>query len=138
MKRTRKGFTLVELLIVVAIVGVLAAMMTLANSGATSSAAAAKIATGFKVIRSAAAMYVMDSRDEATPDYFNAHSTDYVGPESKTLLYKYTLESVDATNWSVSYTFKEPGSKDIVVKFAKTSKDLSMTGTANSAKMRIY
>ena len=50
MKRTRKGFTLVELLIVVAILGTLSAAMMMASQDASPKAKARQIAADLKTI----------------------------------------------------------------------------------------
>ena len=59
----RKGFTLVELLIVIAIIGTLTALMTLSSTNATASAEAAKVVNGLRTARSAAIMYYWDHPD---------------------------------------------------------------------------
>ena len=59
----RKGFTLVELLIVIAILGTLSAMTTLSSTNATASAEAAKIVNGLRMARSATIMYYWDHPD---------------------------------------------------------------------------
>ena len=59
----RKGFTLVELLIVIAIVGTLAAMMTLSSTNATASAEAAKVVNALRTAKTAAIMFYWDHPD---------------------------------------------------------------------------
>ena len=57
MKRTRKGFTLVELLIVIAVLGALSAAMTMASKTATAKAKAASIVNNLKICTSGAEIY---------------------------------------------------------------------------------
>ena len=72
MKRMRKGFTLVELLIVIALIGTLSAMMMVSSSEAQNSARVAKIVEGFRSLSAAMMMYynedttVADKADAAT------------------------------------------------------------------------
>ena len=81
MKRLRKGFTLVELLIVIAIVGALGVSMSLAAKDSTPKAQVAALISDFKILRTAAVMYNIDSSDKgATLEYFNNHSNDYLQP----------------------------------------------------------
>ena len=63
MKRTRKGFTLVELLIVIAIMGVLAAMVSISAGSSTASARAATIYNNIRSIKMAGMMYQVQKGD---------------------------------------------------------------------------
>ena len=59
-----KGFTLVELLIVIVVIGVLSAMMMLSSTEAVSSAKAAKVINNLRQLKTAALSWYMDNYDK--------------------------------------------------------------------------
>lgn len=66
MKRVRKGFTLVELLIVIGIISILGTMAMIGGTEANNIAQANKIVDEFKIIGAAMQMYYADNTKEAT------------------------------------------------------------------------
>ena len=64
MKTTRKGFTLVELLIVIGIMGILGAMGIIAGQEATSAARAAAVADNLEKLATAGMMFYSDNAAE--------------------------------------------------------------------------
>lgn len=60
-RKCRTGFTLVELLIVITIIGILAGMMTLSAGTATDKAQATRIVNNMRVLKTAAIMYYADN-----------------------------------------------------------------------------
>ncbi len=66
MLKKSKGFTLVELLIVVIIIGILAGMMMLSTGGATAKAEATKIVSDMRNLKAAAIMVYADGGEWPT------------------------------------------------------------------------
>ena len=129
----RKGFTLVELLIVIAIMGALAAMMTLSSTNATASADAAKILNDLRAVRTATTIFYWDH-----PDFQKVKKADWTtkveakftdeiasyldaGMGGDPTRYVLKLVSASATdgseaNWYVGYVIPSTGVSDTVLK----------------------
>ena len=143
MKKTRKGFTLVELLIVIAILGVLATMMSLTAADQTPKARAAKIVADFRTIRSGLALYLIDSSDVSDKNkktYFDLHSDDYLGGTLKK--FTVTSEEINAEKgkykWEATYKDTEGWTSAVKAAIKMASEDMNMIGTTNGVKMRVY
>ena len=67
MANRKKGFTLVELLIVIVVIGVLSAMMMLSSTEAVSSAKAADIVSNLRNWKTATLEWYTDNLDKVTP-----------------------------------------------------------------------
>ena len=83
MKRTRKGFTLIKLLVVISILAALSAVMAISSSSAIASAKAATIVSNLQAIKTGAIVFYSDYRDvsndaEFTVTNFNNVSNDYL------------------------------------------------------------
>ena len=113
----RKGFTLVELLIVIVVIGILSAMMMMSSTEATTSAKASNVVSNLRNLKTAALALYTDnldsysSKDAKAPEkklvfaYLNSgqqipESKDYdlVGAEGA------TVEAKGKGSWYLKYT----------------------------------
>ena len=68
MNFKRRGFTLISMLIVIAILGILAAMIFMSSSEAIATARAAAIIANLNTLKKAATQWYIDNRDKVQPD----------------------------------------------------------------------
>ncbi|MDR1874805.1 MAG: prepilin-type N-terminal cleavage/methylation domain-containing protein [Synergistaceae bacterium] len=99
--QVRKGFTLVELLIVIVIIGILASAMMLSSGSATAAAEASTIVSDLRSMKAASLMLYADSMD-----YFNVSP---VPPLSTTYLKPY-VDNPDKYNSGGNYKFTKDAS----------------------------
>ncbi len=128
----RRGFTLVELLIVIVVIGILSAMMMLSSTEAVSSAKAAKIISDLRNIKTATLAWYADNLDAIEPQIkawtfsLHAHESEiakYMGTD----IGDYQLYgNYGKGSWSVWLSVSDPNVKK---KLASRAKSLRLMGT---------
>ena len=142
MKRTHKGFTLVELLIVVAVVGVLAAMMTMSSTDAVDSAGANVILSNLNSLKTAAyQMYINEDLGMASIVFAGTATVGSTTSDVTTTLKKYLGKNDlgtsyglvgDTTAWYVVYALGATDSAGVKNKlYASASKAELLGAGAN-------
>lgn len=140
--KMRKGFTLVELLIVIVIIGILAAAMLLSGGSATASAEASNIVSNLRSLKAAALMFYMDSMDKVAevdgkiPTGMDKISTlaPYTdNPANFTDNSGYLFKSNNNKKWFVGVDFDKLKSSsktaEIIDKLAGKAKTVGLFGT---------
>ena len=149
MKRIHKGFTLVELLIVVAILGVLATMMTMSSTDAVDSAGANAILSNLDSLRTAAyQMYVNEDfgmmtitfDGVGTPTGGTADNTvgnklkAYLGSKASLITSSYGLVGSPTEGWYVVYKFTDAtDTKGVKAKLAASAEKVELYGGSTAA-----
>ena len=77
MTNKRKGFTLVELLIVIVVIGILSAMMMLSSTEAVSSAKANNVISNLRNLKTAVTSWYVDNIDRVQPNGKDNGNTKY-------------------------------------------------------------
>lgn len=143
----RKGFTLVELLIVIVVIGILSAMMMLSSTEAVTSARASNIVSNLRNFKTAALAMYVDKLDEAANLVDGEYSATDLTKSMDTVV-KYMNNSSQQGNadsdltkygiananggWFVYYNFGTDGDARIKSKIAGRAKSVGLYGAANN------
>ena len=141
----RRGFTLVELLIVIVVIGVLSAMMMLSSTEAVTSARASNIVSNLRNLKTAALAYYVDHMDDypdTTTNSIEGKSADvfaYMNNSNKLDSYAgYNVQGEGVYTWFVKYEVTDANVGDKLkgraksvglLKEAKQSGDVYQGGT---------
>ena len=135
----RRGFTLVELLIVIVVIGVLSAMMMLSSTEAVTSARASNIVSNLRNLKTAALSLYASSLDQVkTTEPKIAHVTKYLNSEGVTSDYNIAFTGVsnsdyDAASWYITCTVNDSNvMKKLVARAGTVGLKASNTATGDS------
>lgn len=145
MRKMRKGFTLVELLIVVAIIGALSAMMATSSSDAIDTSTAASILNNLQSMKAAAFQMYMSDAEIASLGAFDLANTTVKNAAGKTpsevlassylgkknLGTKYGLIA-SASAWYVVYTMGTEDNLIVRSKLAARAAEAGLYGTTTA------
>ena len=120
MKHLRKGFTLVELLIVIAILGTLSAAMSVSTNGATARAKASAIAANVDAAKSAAILYYANHAEDA--NLLTTTAETVLGDYIKTWTdfkrtgdsITYSVDGAGPSSWALTVNFASDADKDAI------------------------
>ena len=153
MKRSRRlvrrsGFTLVELLIVIVVIGVLSAMMMLSSTEAVSSAKASNVVSNLRNLKTAALAYYADHLDDVAKSDFNLQTNrsevlkymnngdvdenyKFAGSNAENTWYVYYVNSDTTTGAKLKSRQSSIGLRALTVTSDAVSTSADVAGTAN-------
>ena len=138
MQNTHKGFTMVELLIVIFIIGILAQGIMLSNTSATESAEASAIITDLRNMKSAAFMFYADRMGDINVTHGDI---DYLKPYMQNPVkfsggssnpYKFVIQTGSDATWWVGYDLAQSNkSKQVYKKLADKADSIGLYKDTN-------
>jgi general secretion pathway protein G len=148
MVKARKGFTLVELLIVIVIIGILAGGMMLASGAATATATATTIVSDLKSLASAAVLFQADNMDDTAAEatisskgieslYGYMQDSQKVDKEKSN--YTFTVNKTNGpVTWWISYKDGRLTDSKVKEKVALKAKDVGLYNKAENADANLF
>lgn len=119
--KQKKGFTLVELLLVVTIIGILAGAVLMNFRGQTDKAKTARAKADIQSLETALSLYEMDIGDYPSSD--EGLQALYEDPGVEGWTQPYLTKKVLRDPWGTDYIYEYPGSKGINYDLFSTGKD---------------
>ncbi|MDD5515587.1 MAG: prepilin-type N-terminal cleavage/methylation domain-containing protein [Synergistales bacterium] len=135
-KRKGRGFTLVELLIVIVIIGILAGSLLLVMGSGTDKANATKIVSDMRTLKAAALMYYADEGEWPPAKKIESADdiVDYLDRIPSSQLGEYSIVSADG----VFVQFKANKANDgYVDQLEKMKDEVGLTVSSDTYRMRI-
>lgn len=129
MHKTKSGFTIVELLIVIVVIAILAAISTVAFSGVQNRARESAAVSSLQQAAKKIGVWRVDSGDNATPATLSVVSIN----DSQKITYQYLRENSD-TNYCITVTVDNAVSYYVNDTTQKTPAKGACTGHTNAAQ----
>lgn len=126
-----KGFTLIEILIVLVVIGILLSMMVIASNESTTTAKASNIVSNLRNFSMAAMAYYTDNVDNLPDDIdLTGKVKDYLHNEGKIIDgEKYFVIRDDQNTWWAMYDFGSTADSRVQEKLSGRAESANLLGT---------